>query len=240
MKNLKSFKLFESNTESERTIALKQYFMNIEDAYDVEMYYNETSKDYFNILIKFSDIENTLSELNDRYKKISEILSLVQRNIKKIEEDFIIDEVEVLKNTISFNLYYNVGDTNDLSIEQLFILDENDFVVRVNRYKIKKVFNEKYNLTVDTIHASGEYDDEKDEPYSKISVKVTNISLGKATWLKKRVGGSWEKGSNQTNVERRNEMIEEWQNIYGLNRIEFIPFGGGCLINFILEVPVDE
>lgn len=238
MKNIKSFKLFES--DSERTHLLKQYFMNIEDAYDVDMYYNETTHDYFNIVIKFSDISNSLEELNTRYKHISEILSLVQRNTKKIEEDFIIDEVEVYQNRITFNLYYNVGDVNNLSIDQLFILDEDEFMVRVNQYKIKKSFKEKYSLDVSTIKVSGELDD-NEEPYSKISVKIENINLGKATWIKKRVGGEWKWGQvNQQNAERMESMIEEWQKIYGLGKIEFTTFGSGCLISFILEVPVEE
>ncbi len=238
---LKTFKLFESG-KSNRTDNLKAYFMNIEDAYDVEINYNETTSDYYNIVIKFPDISNSLEELNTRYKHISEILSLIKRNTKKIEEDYIVDEFEVYQNRITFNLYYNVGDINNLSIDQLFVLDEDEFVVRVNSYKMKKVFKEKYDLQVSTISITGELDD-NDEPYSLVSAKVENIGLGRdETWTKSKTGGVWKWGQGlNENRDLIIKIVTDFQKIYGLSKIHIKNLGIGdqCLINFYLDVPVE-
>jgi hypothetical protein len=234
MKKLKSFRLFESTNS--KIDDLKEYFFNIEDTYsdDIDINYNENSSDFLSISINFkTELTETIELKAKRYRDISDILLLVNRNLKKIEEEFVMDDLMVVRNySIQFKLYYKSA-FDDIKIEDIFIEQEEDFTMYINKYKLEKLVNDKYGIDIDNIDIK--HDEDKDgNPYSQVSLYLNDVNFGVSNYIK-ATNKLTTAGQDDETKSLIKQIVDDFKVIGPLTEIGFRT----RIINLYIEMPID-
>jgi len=166
---IKPFKIFEA--KNDRLDSLKQAFFNIEELLGIEeVSYTHNNKDYYTILISYSEREQNFRDAADLFTLKAEVYRLLNRNLKKIEEqiEFSYDrDLTEHGRSTELKLHFVSGDIVD--IKEVILIDEYDY--HCDTVKLKAFFKQKYNLDVINSSAYEDYTKHGDR-YSVIRIEI--------------------------------------------------------------------
>ncbi len=215
MKNLKNFKLFESKAEPSRLDELKYIFSNLED-YSVKFF--EENDNLISVYVEFNSNPKSIAEKSERYKEISDVLLIIERNIKKIEHDVVLWEnsLEVNTNYIGFAIHYKSN--KKLTATDIFS-GKIDTGIVLDNVALKSVI-EGFGLEVANI--TSEYEEDiNEDPTTVVDIFLSEDAFHSRMVAFKDAVCRETSTQNITNFDLMKEIAEFFKEIK--MRIEFYP-----------------